>query len=89
MWLVLNRYLESDGIRLRLSLYICATIAKDTQKEIGKFLVDVAKLVFGGGILATIIKSDRIDEIYIIIIGFTIIPLLIIVGFYFINKSNT
>lgn len=49
-------------------------------QETGKFLIDIAKLVFGGIILAGIMKYDSINQAWLFSIGGTTVLLCFISG---------
>lgn len=55
--------------------------------EIGKYSLDISKLVFGGIILAGIMKLD-INRVLLFVLGGTVVLLLAIAGFAFIVLSN-
>jgi hypothetical protein len=42
---------------------------KEFDKEFGKYFLDVSKLILGGVVLATIIRIDNIDKIYVLLLG--------------------
>ena len=54
--------------------------------EIGKFLLDLAKLTFAGVFLTGIMDMD-IDMMYLIITGMAVIALLAFVGFKYIKRG--
>lgn len=54
---------------------------KDTiLGESGKFLIDIAKLVFGGVILSGIMKGDNMDKLLLFLIGGIVVLLCFISG---------
>ena len=55
--------------------------------EAGKFCLDIAKLVFGGVILAGLMKQD-IDYESLFLIGLGVVLIFAILGFYLIAKSK-
>ena len=57
------------------------------KKELGKILIDIAKLVIGGVILAGLMRQD-IPPVYLFVVGGIVSALLVVVGLYFI-KDNT
>ena len=58
------------------------------KKELGKILIDIAKLVIGGVILAGLMRQD-IPPVYLFFIGGIVAVLLIITGLRFIkDKKN-
>ena len=56
--------------------------------EAGKFCLDIAKLVFGGVILAGIMQQD-IEFNPLFITGLGVVLLFVAFGFYLIKKSKT
>ncbi|TAF73114.1 MAG: hypothetical protein EAZ53_13735 [Bacteroidetes bacterium] len=64
------------------------TFDKETKKEIGKFLVDMSKLVFGGVILASIIKTGEIDQKILVIFSLIVTLTLALGGFILIFNAN-
>ena len=57
------------------------------KKELGKILIDIAKLVIGGVILAGLMRQD-IPPVYLFMVGGIVSALLIIVGLYFIKDNK-
>ena len=57
------------------------------KKELGKILIDIAKLVIGGVILAGLMRQD-IPPAYLFVVGGLVAALLIIVGLYFIKDNK-
>lgn len=63
--------------------------AKKTMlQEGGKYCLDISKLVFGGVILAGIMKQNIEDYMTLFIIGGLVFALLIVAGFLMIDISN-
>lgn len=42
---------------------------KDFEKEIGKYLLDLSKLIFGGVVLASIIKIEDVSKLTVLAVG--------------------
>jgi len=57
------------------------------KKELGKVLIDIAKLVIGGVILAGLMRQD-VPPVYLFVIGSIAASLLIIIGLYLIKENN-
>jgi len=57
------------------------------KKELGKILIDIAKLVIGGVILAGLMRQD-ISPIYLFSIGSIVAIVMIITGLIFISRKN-
>ena len=51
----------------------------------GKFCLDIAKLIFGGVILAGIMKQGM-DIVLLFCVGLTVVMIFVFLGFYMINK---
>jgi len=57
------------------------------KNELGKILIDIAKLVIGGVILAGLMRQD-IPPVYLFVVGGIVSVLLIIIGLYFIKNDT-
>jgi hypothetical protein len=57
------------------------------KKELGKILIDIAKLVIGGVILAGLMRQD-IPPVYLFVVGSIAAALLIIIGLYLIKDND-
>jgi len=57
------------------------------KKELGKILIDIAKLVIGGVILAGLMRQD-IPPAYLFSVGAVVSASLIISGLYFVKDSK-
>ena len=42
---------------------------KDFNKEFGKYFLDISKLIFGGVVLATILKIENINRVLVLALG--------------------
>lgn len=67
--------------------YLC-WVEKETKKEIGKFFIDIAKLLFGGLVLATILKIDNVSKTWLVIVGLIVLSFFAITGFWIINSTS-
>ena len=56
--------------------------------EAGKFCLDIAKLIFGGVILAGLMKQD-IDYLSLFFVGLGVVAIFAFLGFRLIAKSKT
>ena len=56
-------------------------------EEGGKFSLDVAKLIIGGVVLASIVK-ENINPMVLIGIGMGMVLLFVLLGFFFVSKSS-
>ena len=62
-------------------------ISDKLDEEAGKFSLDVAKLIIGGVVLASIVKED-LDPFVLIGVGMLIVLVFVVLGFYLLSKSN-
>jgi len=63
-------------------------IKKETKKEVGKYLIDVSKLVFGGMVLASVLQINNLSKTGVMLFGIIVTVLLAVAGFNLINKNN-
>ncbi len=61
-------------------------LSLEARKELGKFFLDVGKLVFAGVILATSLKLEGFSKISLIIVGISSMVFSVIVGILLLNK---
>jgi hypothetical protein len=61
---------------------------KNLRKEIGKYFVDISKLVIGGAVLSTVIDMGVVPKSLILITGVCIAISLAILGFILINEKE-
>ncbi|MDX2190105.1 MAG: DUF6722 family protein [Bacteroidota bacterium] len=55
-------------------------ISKETKKELAKLFIDLGKLVFGGVVLATVLKIEGYPKLLIIISGIFSVLVLSVAG---------
>lgn len=60
----------------------------EIRKEFGKFFIDIAKLVFGGVVLASIIKIENISKIWIFLLGISATILFAFIGFFILKNKK-
>ena len=60
----------------------------DIKEKIGDLFIDIAKLIFAGVILSSII-SENINAMLLFCIGIILFFALILCGFYYYKKSKT
>jgi len=51
------------------------------RKELGKCFIDISKLVFGGAVLASVIKIENISKLLILFVGTTVTIIFALAGF--------
>ena len=62
---------------------------KELRKEIGKFIVDVAKLFIGGAVLSSVLKIEGLPKETVIIAGAFIAISLAVLGFLVMNVEDS
>jgi hypothetical protein len=72
------------------SLTLAHIMDKELRKEIGKFFVDVAKLLIGGVVLSSVLKIQGLSNALAISLGMFVSIVLAILGFLImsIKKQN-
>lgn len=63
-------------------------ISKETKKEIAKLLIDLWKLIFGGVVLATVLKIEDFPKLLIVVFGLTSTFLLAVAGIIIFEKAK-
>lgn len=58
----------------------------ELRKEIGKYFIDISKLVLGGVVLASVIKIEDISRIAILIVGILVTLITATIGFVIYKK---
>jgi hypothetical protein len=53
---------------------------KEFNKEFGKYFLDISKLIFGGVVLASIIKIEDISKTEVTIIGLSVTIIFAVIG---------
>ena len=61
---------------------------EDYNKEFGKYFLDISKLIFGGAVLATIIKSENINRFVVISMGGIATIAFALFGFYLLKNKK-
>lgn len=61
---------------------------KEVKKELGKFFVDIAKLLIGGVVLSSILKIQGLSNLVAIIIGGISAGILAFIGFVIFNEGQ-
>lgn len=59
----------------------------EAKNEMGKLCLDIAKILFGGIILASVIKIESISKYFLLIGGIIIIVIFIWLGYILIKNS--
>ena len=60
----------------------------EARKEIGKYFIDISKLLIGGIVLATILKIEMVSKSWLIISGIALAICFAIAGFVIINQKD-
>ncbi len=59
----------------------------EAKKELGKLSLDIAKILFGGIVLTSVIEIEGISKIFLIIVGIIVILIFIWLGYKLIKNS--
>lgn len=63
-------------------------ISIETKKEIAKLLIDLGKLIFGGVVLATVLKIEDFPKLLVVICGLISTLLLSVAGIILFEKAK-
>ena len=58
------------------------------RKELGKYFLDVSKLIFGGVVLATILKLENINRALVLGLGLFATLIFAKIGFNYLKKKK-
>ncbi|MFI5218993.1 MAG: DUF6722 family protein [Bacteroidia bacterium] len=58
------------------------------DKEVGKYFLDISKLIFAGVVLASIIKIEDISKTKVSFIGFIVTLILALIGFIILKPKK-
>ncbi|MBI4645754.1 MAG: hypothetical protein HY738_03915 [Bacteroidia bacterium] len=58
------------------------------RKELGKYFIDISKLIFAGVVLSTILKVEDFSKIIILLVGLIITIILATIGFIFLKNNK-
>lgn len=61
-------------------------LSNEARKELGKFFIDVGKLVFAGVILATSLKMEKFTPISLLVVGMASMVITVSLGVFLLNK---
>ncbi|MBI4645540.1 MAG: hypothetical protein HY738_02835 [Bacteroidia bacterium] len=59
----------------------------EAKKELGKLCMDIAKILFGGIVLTSVIKIEGISKIFLIIVGIIVVLIFIWLGYKLIKNN--
>jgi len=59
------------------------------RKELGKYFIDISKLVFAGAVLASVIKIEDIPKLIILLAGTLVTIIFAAAGFVIIGYRKT
>lgn len=63
-------------------LYLCIAM----RKELGKYFIDISKLVFGGVVLSAIFDIQDFPKLLVILSGFIATLIFAVIGFILLKK---
>lgn len=61
---------------------------KELRKEIGKYFVDVSKLLIGGAVLSSVLKIQGLSSVWVITLGSVLALILALAGFYILSIKD-
>ena len=61
---------------------------EDFDKEVGKYWLDISKLIFGGVVLATILKIEDINKLMVLGLGIIAAAGFAVFGFIKLKNKN-
>jgi hypothetical protein len=61
---------------------------QELRREIGKFFVDIAKLLIGGAVLSSVLKIHGLSSIWVISLGSILALFLAVLGFYILSIKD-
>lgn len=69
-----------------MNKFVVNLFMNDLRKEIGNYLLDISKLVFGGAVLASVLKIEDFNKLWILLSGTIVTLVLAFGGFLLIKK---
>ena len=60
---------------------------KEFDKEVGKYFLDISKLIFGGIVIASIIKVENVSRYELLLIGIVVTSIFGWVGFRILRRK--
>ena len=61
---------------------------QEFDKEFGKYFLDISKLIFGGAVLATILKVEDLNRMWILVLGGIATLGFSAFGFYYLKNKK-
>ena len=58
------------------------------KTELGKYFLDVSKLVLGGAVLSTILEIKSVEKLIVVIIGFVSSIVFLLIGLYILRNKK-
>lgn len=60
---------------------------KEFDKELGKYFLDISKLIFGGIVIASIIKIEDVSRLGLLVIGIVVTSMFAWIGFRILKRK--
>lgn len=57
------------------------------DKEFGKYFLDISKLIFGGIVIASVIKIETVSRFGLLLVGLCVTAIFAWIGFRLLNKK--
>ena len=60
---------------------------EDFNKELGKYFLDISKLIFGGIVIASVIEIENVSKYGLLMVGILITSIFAFVGFRILKRK--
>ena len=60
---------------------------KEYNKEVGKYFLDISKLIFGGIVIASIIRIENVSRFGLLMVGVVVTTIFAWIGFRILNRK--
>ena len=60
---------------------------KEYNKEVGKYFLDISKLIFGGIVIASLIKIENVSRFGLLMVGVVVTTIFAWIGFRILNRK--
>ena len=60
---------------------------EEYDKEFGKYFLDISKLIFGGIVIASIIKIENVSRLSLLMVGIVVTSIFALIGFRLLKRK--